>query len=84
MRPLRLLSRIKSSRMLINTLFASMSKITDIMVLLIAFVFVSAIMGQQLFKGSFHSCTLDGEEAIVGTVSDEDVYPARSNLDKGD
>ena len=60
MRPLRLLSREKSSRILISTLVASMSKITDIMVLLLAFVFVCAIMGQQLFKGSFFSCILDG------------------------
>mmetsp|Transcript_105820 Transcript_105820/g.305934 ORF Transcript_105820/g.305934 Transcript_105820/m.305934 type:complete len:1100 (-) Transcript_105820:828-4127(-) len=56
LRPLRLLSRYPEARNLIDIILSSLFKIFDVFVVVMGFCFIASIMGQQLFKGTFHYC----------------------------
>lgn len=72
MRPFRLLSRIPGSRFLVTTVANSFAKILDILLLLFAFCVVAALIGQQLFTGTFYYCEL-GDDSLTP-------YPAGAPL----
>ena len=56
-RPLRLISRVQSCRELIMALAHSLGAIRDVIIVILAFIFMAAITGMQLFKGTFWSCS---------------------------
>jgi hypothetical protein len=56
LRPLRMISRNEGLKIVVNALFSSIPAMTNVLVVCIIFLLIFAIMGVNLFKGSFYSC----------------------------
>ena len=57
LRPLRLLSRNKGMALVLSSLWESMPAVSNVVGVLLALQIVFAIVGMQLFAGSFAACT---------------------------
>ena len=75
LRPLRVIQRVPELKMVVNSLFKAIPIITNVIVLLAMFWLIFGILGVQLFKGQFYSCS-DPEvllqHACSGTFFDEE------------
>lgn len=59
LRPLRLLSRHRGLKLAISALFNSLPNITNLLLIVMFFIFMLAILCTTLFAGQFWYCTTD-------------------------
>ena len=75
LRPLRVIQRVPELKMVVNSLFKAIPIIANVIVLLAMFWLIFGILGVQLFKGKFYSCT-DGDVSLqhecFGSYFDEE------------
>ena len=57
LRPLRLVSRNKGMKLIVDSLFKALPDITSVLAVILALQSVFAILGMQLYMGTFASCT---------------------------
>ena len=57
-------------KLIVNALLASLPSMTNVTIVCCLFVLIFAIMGVNLFKGTFARCSLD-DEALLDTVVTE-------------
>ncbi|KAL1524565.1 hypothetical protein AB1Y20_019455 [Prymnesium parvum] len=57
LRPLRLISRNQGMRLIVSSLFQSITAVCSVIGVIFAFMVFFAILGMQLFAGTFASCT---------------------------
>lgn len=57
LRPLRVIKRVPELKQVVNSLFRAIPIISNVLALLAMFWLIFAILGVQLFKGKFYSCT---------------------------
>lgn len=59
MRPLRLISRMRSLKLAIVSLFKSFPDIVNLLLIVMFFIFLLAVLGTTLFKGKFYRCEME-------------------------
>lgn len=75
LRPLRVIQRVPELKMVVNSLFKAIPIIGNVIVLLAMFWLIFGILGVQLFKGQFYSCSdpeLLLQHACSGSFVDEE------------
>lgn len=73
LRPLRAINRAKGLKLVIQAVIVSVSTIQNIVMVTVLLMFLFAVIGVQLFKGKFYSCTDSAkstEEECQGTFID--------------
>ena len=65
LRPLRLVVRFSELQLVMNSIFASLPALANVLLVSIFFFLIFAIMGIQFFKGKLKRCELNGEVEFV-------------------
>lgn len=65
LRPLRMISRFPNLKIVVNSIFASMPAIFNVMAISLLFFLIFAIMGVQQFQGQFSRCQFTNPEINV-------------------
>lgn len=75
LRPLRVIKRVPELKQVVNSLFKSIPTLANIAMVLVIFWLIFGILGVQLFKGQFYSCS-DGKAMGIfdcaGTMVNEE------------
>ena len=58
LRPLRVISRNEGLKLVVNTLFASIPALKNVLMVILLILLIFAIMGVNFFKGTFYYCSL--------------------------
>lgn len=58
LRPLRVISRNEGLKLVVNTLFASIPALKNVLLVILLILLIFAIMGVNFFKGTFYYCSL--------------------------
>lgn len=73
-RPLRMLTKLKGLQLLVNSLLHSVGALANVLGVTMLMWLIFAILGVNLFKGTFDRCNFDvyGRADCVGATPDED------------
>ena len=90
LRPLRVIKRVPELKQVVNSLFQSIPTLANVLMVLVIFWLIFGILGVQLFKGQFYTCS-DGDVVsindCIGVMVDADsgelVERAWSNTNYG-
>lgn len=75
LRPLRMISRNPGLKLVVNSLFASLPQILNVMMVCLLFFTIFSIIGVNYFKGRFYSCQGSVFELLSTAQQDLVTYP---------
>eukprot|EP00746_Dinoflagellata_sp_MGD_P076201 gnl/MRDRNA2_/MRDRNA2_30674_c0_seq1.p1 gnl/MRDRNA2_/MRDRNA2_30674_c0~~gnl/MRDRNA2_/MRDRNA2_30674_c0_seq1.p1 ORF type:complete len:1012 (+),score=166.39 gnl/MRDRNA2_/MRDRNA2_30674_c0_seq1:174-3038(+) len=65
-RPLRVISRNESLKLVVNTLFKSVPELCNLLIVGLLFFLIFGLFGLAYFKGGFYSCQIAGDDGLEG------------------
>merc|ERR1719359_158986 len=66
LRPLRLISRNKNLKLVVNTLFKSVPELCNLLIVGALFFLIFGLFSLGYFKGGFYMCQVAGEDGLEG------------------